>query len=106
MAQTATTFLSTTLPHGLTDKIPASDSAPQPDHLDKAIIGGALAVVFITLLCVVVLIFVYLYKHKGSYTTYETEQRGTGSEEEGVTETMQLKEEEESIQEAHKEHFV
>lgn len=106
MAQTVTTFLITTPPHGLTNKTPALQSVPQPDHLDKAIIGGVLAVVFITLVCVVAVIFVYLYKHKGSYSTYEAEQGGTGREEEGVTETMQLKEEEESIKEAHKEHFV
>ncbi|KAG8430234.1 hypothetical protein GDO86_018200 [Hymenochirus boettgeri] len=41
------------------------------DGIDKAIIAGVIAAVFVTLLTVIVLIAVYLYKHKGSYRTNE-----------------------------------
>uniref|UniRef100_A0A8D0GMZ7 Small cell adhesion glycoprotein n=1 Tax=Sphenodon punctatus TaxID=8508 RepID=A0A8D0GMZ7_SPHPU len=41
------------------------------EDLNMAIIGGVIAVVFITLFSVVALIVVYLYKNKGSYHTYE-----------------------------------
>ncbi|XP_028577316.2 small cell adhesion glycoprotein [Podarcis muralis] len=41
------------------------------EDTNMAVIGGVIAVVFVTLLSVVVLIIVYLYKNKGTYRTYE-----------------------------------
>ncbi|KAH0629092.1 hypothetical protein JD844_010912 [Phrynosoma platyrhinos] len=41
------------------------------EDVNVAVIGAVIAVVFITLLSVVVLIVIYLYKNKGSYHTYE-----------------------------------
>ncbi|XP_020640194.1 small cell adhesion glycoprotein [Pogona vitticeps] len=41
------------------------------EDVNMAVIGAVIAVVFITLLSVVVLIVIYLYKNKGSYHTYE-----------------------------------
>ncbi|KAM4797458.1 small cell adhesion glycoprotein isoform 2-T2 [Rhinophrynus dorsalis] len=40
-------------------------------EVDTAIIAGVIAAVFVTLLIVLVLITVYLYKNKGSYHTQE-----------------------------------
>ncbi|XP_029450817.1 small cell adhesion glycoprotein isoform X1 [Rhinatrema bivittatum] len=51
-------------------KTPTSHSS-DPEDINMAIIAGVIAVVFITLLTVLVLIIVYLYKHKGSYVTNE-----------------------------------
>ncbi|XP_061470931.1 small cell adhesion glycoprotein isoform X1 [Rhineura floridana] len=41
------------------------------EDINVAVIGAVIAVVFITLLSVVTLIIIYLYKNKGSYRTYE-----------------------------------
>uniref|UniRef100_A0A8D0BTD0 Small cell adhesion glycoprotein n=1 Tax=Salvator merianae TaxID=96440 RepID=A0A8D0BTD0_SALMN len=41
------------------------------EDVNMAVIGAVIAVVFITLLSVIVLIIIYLYKNKGSYRTYE-----------------------------------
>ncbi|XP_015676651.1 small cell adhesion glycoprotein [Protobothrops mucrosquamatus] len=41
------------------------------DDANMAVIGAVIAVVFLTLLSVVVIIVVYLYKNKGNYHTYE-----------------------------------
>ncbi|XP_053150725.1 small cell adhesion glycoprotein [Hemicordylus capensis] len=41
------------------------------ENVNVAVIGAVIAVVFVTLLSVVVLIIIYLYKNKGSYHTYE-----------------------------------
>ncbi|XP_055150802.1 small cell adhesion glycoprotein isoform X4 [Symphalangus syndactylus] len=41
------------------------------DGASTALIAVVITVVFLTLLSVVVLIFFYLYKNKGSYVTYE-----------------------------------
>ncbi|NP_001039035.2 small cell adhesion glycoprotein homolog [Xenopus tropicalis] len=60
--------------------LPTPDSVPEEaitkasgdvDGFEKAVVGGVIAAVFITLITVVVLITVYLYKHKGSYRTNE-----------------------------------
>ncbi|XP_030054139.1 small cell adhesion glycoprotein [Microcaecilia unicolor] len=51
-------------------KTPTSDTV-QPEDINVAIIAGVIAVVFVTLLSVLVIIIVYLYKHKGSYITNE-----------------------------------
>ncbi|KAM8976786.1 small cell adhesion glycoprotein [Pelodytes ibericus] len=42
------------------------------EGFDVGVIAGVIAAVFVTLLIAVVLISVYLYKHKGSYITNET----------------------------------
>ncbi|XP_056418651.1 small cell adhesion glycoprotein [Hyla sarda] len=47
---------------------PSSDM----DSFDKAIIAGVISAVFLTLLIVLGLIAVYMYKHKGTYRTHET----------------------------------
>ncbi|XP_029450821.1 small cell adhesion glycoprotein isoform X2 [Rhinatrema bivittatum] len=41
------------------------------EPVTSSVAEGVIAVVFITLLTVLVLIIVYLYKHKGSYVTNE-----------------------------------
>ncbi|XP_066474419.1 small cell adhesion glycoprotein [Tiliqua scincoides] len=41
------------------------------EDVNVAVIGAVIAVVFVTLLSVIVLIIIYLYKNKGSYRTYE-----------------------------------
>ncbi|XP_062975832.1 small cell adhesion glycoprotein [Elgaria multicarinata webbii] len=41
------------------------------EDTNVAVIGAVIAVVLVTLLSVVVLIVIYLYKNKGSYRTYE-----------------------------------
>ncbi|NP_001161852.1 uncharacterized protein LOC100127312 [Xenopus laevis] len=60
--------------------LPTQDSIPEEavtkssgdvDGFEKAVVGGVIAAVFLTLITVVVLITVYLYKHKGSYRTNE-----------------------------------
>ncbi|XP_074126464.1 small cell adhesion glycoprotein [Sminthopsis crassicaudata] len=38
---------------------------------NTAVIAGVITVVFITLLSVLIVIIIYLYKNKGSYFTYE-----------------------------------
>nr|XP_033794476.1 small cell adhesion glycoprotein [Geotrypetes seraphini] len=51
-------------------KTPTSHTT-HPEDINVAIIAGVIAVVFVTLLSVLVIIIVYLYKHKGSYITNE-----------------------------------
>ncbi|XP_078544985.1 small cell adhesion glycoprotein [Lissotriton helveticus] len=56
-----------TTPVLLLTTVPSID----PEEINTAIIAGVIAAVFVTLLTVMVLIIVYLYKHKGSYVTNE-----------------------------------
>ncbi|KAM5288324.1 small cell adhesion glycoprotein [Ctenodactylus gundi] len=45
--------------------------SPEAEEASTALIAVVITVVFLTLLSVVILIFFYLYKNKGSYVTYE-----------------------------------
>ncbi|KAM6153198.1 small cell adhesion glycoprotein [Erethizon dorsatum] len=45
--------------------------SPEAEEASTALIAVVITVVFLTLLSVVILIFFYLYKNKGSYITYE-----------------------------------
>ncbi|XP_069826413.1 small cell adhesion glycoprotein isoform X2 [Dendropsophus ebraccatus] len=49
-----------------------TSSSSDVDSFDTAIIAGVISAVFVTLLIVLGLIAVYLYKHKGTYHTHET----------------------------------
>ncbi|XP_044142512.1 small cell adhesion glycoprotein [Bufo gargarizans] len=53
-----------------------TSSSSGMDSFDKALVGGVIAAVLLTLLIVLVLAAVYLYKHKGSYRTHETDEEG------------------------------
>ncbi|XP_045143271.1 small cell adhesion glycoprotein [Echinops telfairi] len=56
----------------LTTPILRATEALSPEaEASTALIAVVITVVFLTLLSVVVLIFFYLYKNKGSYVTYE-----------------------------------
>lgn len=69
----AVTNLPTTpSPGGLTTTIRQVTEALSPEaEASTALIAVVITVVFLTLLSVVILIFFYLYKNKGSYVTYE-----------------------------------
>ncbi|KAJ1160083.1 hypothetical protein NDU88_000585 [Pleurodeles waltl] len=56
-----------TTPVLLLTTVPSID----PEEINTAIIAGVIAAVFVTLLTVMILIIVYLYKNKGSYVTNE-----------------------------------
>ncbi|XP_003476096.1 small cell adhesion glycoprotein [Cavia porcellus] len=45
--------------------------SPEAEEASTALIAVVITIVFLTLLSVVILIFFYLYKNKGSYVTYE-----------------------------------
>ncbi|OCT95797.1 small cell adhesion glycoprotein homolog [Xenopus laevis] len=60
------------------------------DGFEKAVVGGVIAAVFITLITVVVLIAVYLYKHKGSYRTNENAEDAEASKSLQMTEDSAL----------------
>ncbi|XP_021560609.1 small cell adhesion glycoprotein [Mirounga angustirostris] len=49
----------------------ATEALSPEAEASTALIAVVITVVFLTLLSVVVLIFFYLYKNKGSYITYE-----------------------------------
>ncbi|XP_028000384.2 small cell adhesion glycoprotein [Eptesicus fuscus] len=59
-------------PGGLITTIRQVTEALSPEaEASTALIAVVITVVFLTLLSVVILIFFYLYKNKGSYVTYE-----------------------------------
>ncbi|XP_074082004.1 small cell adhesion glycoprotein [Macrotis lagotis] len=64
---------------------------------NTAVIAGVLTVVFITLLSVLIIIIIYLYKNKGSYITYEP----AGGE---ASATLQM--ENDSVQGKKEEYFI
>ncbi|XP_075055411.1 small cell adhesion glycoprotein [Mixophyes fleayi] len=70
--------------------VKATTSSSDIEGFDKAVIAGVIAAVFITFLIVLVLIAVYLYKHKGSYRTHETVDN---EEEDEAKRTLQMKSE-------------
>ncbi|XP_053311779.1 small cell adhesion glycoprotein [Spea bombifrons] len=76
-------------------KVTTSSSSGMED-VDVAVIAGVIAAVFVTFLVVVVLIAVYLYKHKGTYLTHE-------SPEEEASKVLHL---ENSASEDKKEYFM
>ncbi|XP_020017559.1 small cell adhesion glycoprotein isoform X2 [Castor canadensis] len=49
----------------------AETLSPEAEKTSTALIAAVITMVFLTLLSVVILIFFYLYKNKGSYVTYE-----------------------------------
>ncbi|GAB5573783.1 small cell adhesion glycoprotein [Prionailurus iriomotensis] len=49
----------------------ATEALSPKAEASTALIAVVITVVFLTLLSVVILIFFYLYKNKGSYVTYE-----------------------------------
>nr|XP_005908756.1 PREDICTED: small cell adhesion glycoprotein isoform X2 [Bos mutus] len=49
----------------------ATEALSPEAEASTALIAVVITVVFLTLLSVVILIFFYLYKNKGSYVTYE-----------------------------------
>ncbi|XP_062059627.1 small cell adhesion glycoprotein [Lepus europaeus] len=53
--------------------------SPEAEEASTALIAVVITVVFLTLLSVVILIFFYLYKNKGSYVTYEPAEGGEPS---------------------------
>ncbi|XP_015998109.1 small cell adhesion glycoprotein isoform X1 [Rousettus aegyptiacus] len=70
----AMTSLPTTTSPGelMTTPILKATEALSPEaEASTALIAVVITVVFLTLLSVVILIFFYLYKNKGSYVTYE-----------------------------------
>ncbi|XP_053564199.1 small cell adhesion glycoprotein [Bombina bombina] len=48
-----------------------TSSSTDVEGFDIGVIAGVIAAVFVTLLTALVLITIYLYKHKGSYRTNE-----------------------------------
>lgn len=67
-----TSFPTTPSPRELTTPIQRVTATLPPDvEASTALIAVVITVVFLTLLSVVILIFFYLYKNKGSYVTYE-----------------------------------
>ncbi|XP_069614728.1 small cell adhesion glycoprotein [Ranitomeya imitator] len=48
-----------------------TSSPADTDKADKAVIAGVICAVVLTLLIVLALVALYLYKHKGSYQTNE-----------------------------------
>ncbi|XP_045685402.1 small cell adhesion glycoprotein [Phyllostomus hastatus] len=67
-----TSFPTTPSPRELTTPIQQITETLPPDvEASTALIAVVITVVFLTLLSVVILIFFYLYKNKGSYVTYE-----------------------------------
>ncbi|XP_028387615.2 small cell adhesion glycoprotein [Phyllostomus discolor] len=67
-----TSFPTTPSPRELTTPIQRVTETLPPDvEASTALIAVVITVVFLTLLSVVILIFFYLYKNKGSYVTYE-----------------------------------
>ncbi|XP_012508358.1 PREDICTED: small cell adhesion glycoprotein isoform X2 [Propithecus coquereli] len=70
-----TSFLTTPSPGEelMTTPILQATEALSPEAgASTALIAVVITVVFLTLLSVVILIFFYLYKNKGSYVTYES----------------------------------
>ncbi|XP_021567554.1 small cell adhesion glycoprotein [Carlito syrichta] len=49
----------------------STEAGSPEDGASTALIAVVITVVFLTLLSVMILIFFYLYKNKGSYVTYE-----------------------------------
>ncbi|XP_071076893.1 small cell adhesion glycoprotein [Desmodus rotundus] len=67
-----TSFPTTPSPGELTTPIQqVTETLPPDAEASTALIAVVITVVFLTLLSVVILIFFYLYKNKGSYVTYE-----------------------------------
>ncbi|KAM5335100.1 small cell adhesion glycoprotein isoform 1-T2 [Glossophaga mutica] len=67
-----TSFPTTPSPRELTTPIQrVTETLPPDAEASTALIAVVITVVFLTLLSVVILIFFYLYKNKGSYVTYE-----------------------------------
>uniref|UniRef100_A0A7N4PIF2 Small cell adhesion glycoprotein n=2 Tax=Sarcophilus harrisii TaxID=9305 RepID=A0A7N4PIF2_SARHA len=64
---------------------------------NTAVIAGVITVVFITLLSVLIVIIIYLYKNKGSYFTYEPAEGEASA-------TLQM--EGDSVQEKKEEYFI
>ncbi|XP_073519331.1 small cell adhesion glycoprotein [Phyllobates terribilis] len=64
---TTVTSETQTLPFTNDTTISPSDS----DKADKAVVAGVICAVVLTLLIVLALVALYLYKHKGSYQTNE-----------------------------------
>ncbi|XP_072263119.1 small cell adhesion glycoprotein [Pyxicephalus adspersus] len=56
--------------------VKATESSADMDVIDTSVIAGVIAAAFITVLVVLALIAVYLYKHKGSYRTHEMIEEG------------------------------
>ncbi|XP_012661048.2 small cell adhesion glycoprotein isoform X2 [Otolemur garnettii] len=57
----------------MTTTIPQATKGLSPEAgASTALIAVVITVVFLTLLSVVIFIFFYLYKNKGSYVTYES----------------------------------
>ncbi|XP_017716958.1 PREDICTED: small cell adhesion glycoprotein [Rhinopithecus bieti] len=70
---TMTSLLTTPSPRELmtTPILRPTEALSPEDGASTALIAVVITVVFLTLLSVVILIFFYLYKNKGSYVTYE-----------------------------------
>ncbi|KAM4044795.1 small cell adhesion glycoprotein [Anomaloglossus baeobatrachus] len=67
--------LSTTVTSPETQTVPyinyTTSSPAEMDNSDKAVVAGVICAVFLTIMAVLALAALYLYKHKGSYHTNE-----------------------------------
>ncbi|XP_044293893.1 glycophorin-C isoform X2 [Varanus komodoensis] len=58
-------------PHNSTTSAPSANIGSSPTAADIGIIGGVIAAVAFVLLCLLVVMLRYMYRHKGTYHTNE-----------------------------------
>ncbi|KAG7259915.1 hypothetical protein CRUP_017482 [Coryphaenoides rupestris] len=61
-------------------EFPFNEERVVPDGVNRnsAIIGGIIAVVIFTILCTLVFLIRYMFRHKGTYHTHEANKGGSG----------------------------
>ncbi|CAL8320573.1 unnamed protein product [Boreogadus saida] len=67
-------------------EFPFNEERVVPDGVNRnsAIIGGIIAVVIFTILCTLVFLIRYMFRHKGTYHTHEAKGAGAAGAEAGV----------------------
>ncbi|KAM4543726.1 contactin-associated protein-like 2a isoform 1-T1 [Fundulus diaphanus] len=88
-------------------KIPLNEERVIPDGVnrDSAIIGGIIAVVIFTILCTLVFLIRYMFRHKGTYHTNEAKGSGESATESADTAIIGT-DNPETIDESKKEWFI
>uniref|UniRef100_A0A8C7FXH6 Neurexin/syndecan/glycophorin C domain-containing protein n=1 Tax=Oncorhynchus kisutch TaxID=8019 RepID=A0A8C7FXH6_ONCKI len=87
---------------------PFNEERVIPDGVNRnsAIIGGIIAVVIFTVLCTLVFLIRYMFRHKGSYHTNESKGAEPASGESADTTIICAETNPETIEESKKEWFI